>query len=292
MFFQNRIVRFFSYLILYMTLTSCFVIWRFPIDDIKPDLEEMISKASDFKVKFGSLRILKTLGISGSEIYVLKKGKESDAEVVKINEAVIKPSLFSLLRREPAATFDLELLGGTLDGEVSQMDDKNFLFLNAGGLKLNRLKFLDTEYNVQISGTADAEVKLLLNPKDFSKTTGNIDLKVDNAKAIKFPMASFLAANKQPVHLGKISGKILAEKSDMKIKQLSMSGNDMEGLLSGSVKMRKRFSSSKLDIEAKLKPKGNLEKKAGMILNGLKPKGSDGYHVWKIKGTLGNPRPK
>jgi type II secretion system protein N len=292
MFLKNRIVRIISYISLYLSLTASFVIWRFPIDEMKGQIEQLIQTSTPLRVSFGSLKMLHSIGIAADTIKVTKVGQDKDVELIEIKKGLLRPSFFSFLLGEPTVKFDFEVLGGTLDGEVSQVDGKNFLFMNAHGLKLNWLKFLDEEYGVQVSGSLDNQTKILFDNKDFSKTTGEITLKMSNVKAVKFPFASFLAGNDQPIQLGNINGKLNMEKTNINFKEFSIDGSDLQGSLLGSVKMKPNMLMSTLSLDANIKLKGNIEKKVGTILQGIKPKNSDGFHTWKIRGTLGSPIPQ
>lgn len=179
----------------------------------------------------------------------------------ELNEVVIKPSFISMLKLKPSANVFIKVDGGSCKVNIEGFDNMK---LNISGEDLQAGEIIKG-----MEGTLDISANLRIPRESPISGEGDITIKGGGIVAVDVPLLP--VAGK--VKLGNIIMEITLKNRNLIIKKIKLTGGDIEGKISGSVKLSKDIYSSSLDLAVDISAKGFDI-----------PKGI------RIGGTLGSPR--
>jgi len=276
----------------------------FPYDALRDRIRVEADNAGYF-VRVGSMGP----GFFSVRASDVKISKKSDAdpppEAMTIDSLSIGPSLFPLGVKVKAG-----VLGGTLATRVGAFGatrvvvDADDLDLTKGNLK--------GFSGVDFGGTINAHVDLTL-PKtaagpnapaepDLSQATGTITL-TTSALAVNGGQATISIPQFGPeptpidlpkIVLGDLTGKITIDKGAAKVDDFKSKSPDIELNLSGSIKLAKKFDYCEPQLEVRVKPDPEFQKRLGLLGSALSMIGTDpkdpSWRMGKLTGYVSRPQ--
>jgi len=243
-------------------------------------------------------------GITATGVELSRKMEANEDKAptpLKVDSIAVRPSLFPLgvaVRAkllQGTAHLGLGLVGDlkvrvNLDGLDLQSENlKAFSGLALGG-KASAQLALDIP-KVSPSKTAPAEPELA--QANGSASLDVADLQV-NGGTVTVPMYGQPTPMDLPkVAVGDLDAKIKFEKGLGTLDAFHAKSNELELLISGTLKLAKRFDYSELALLLKLKAQPELTKRLGMIAAGLSmleaDKDNPDFRVAHVTGFLGRP---
>ncbi len=139
--------------------------------------------------------------------------------------------------------------------------------------------------NISISSLLNSQFELKMDQETSMPSNGffNIDLKDISAKGINIKGFDI-----PPVKFTSIKGNTVITNRQVMINNLSFTGNDLRGLIKGSIQLEKFFNSSRLNLRIEIDTASKILQDYKMLLSNLIDPGSERL-VINITGTLYSP---
>jgi type II secretion system protein N len=282
-------------------------------------------------VSIGQLKLhLLPLGAEALEITLhqrrpttAKGASEPDAAHLKpmfIEGVTISAPISTMLGWQRAANLEVQALGGSFEGSGAVSPDGVSGRADLSHLELARAPILAQYLPLPVVGSlsGDADLKVparnlnlglrsprnmaLVPPLEFSKATGLIEVKLDQAvlgdgKAkLVVPGDPFLSQGVTfpRLSLGNFSGRVVVERGRATLNDVHTRSADVEIWIEGYIELRDPLSLSELRLYLRFQPSAALVHREATIelLNNAMSVGkrSDGSIGFAITGTLANPR--
>lgn len=244
--------------------------------------------------------------VRASDVQVSKKSNaDPPPEALKIDSLTIGPSLFP-----PGAAVKFKLLGGTVLARVSGLSttrvrvDVEDIDLAKGNLKgFSGIDFAgEVEAHFDLSLPRAASAANAPAEPDLAQASGTMSFETKGL-AINGGTANITIAQFGPeptpvdlpkILLGELSGKFKIEKGAATIEEFKSKSGDLETAISGSIKLAKRLEYSEPNIEVRVKPDPEFQKRLGLLGSALSMIGSDPkdptWRMGRLTGYLGRPQ--
>lgn len=197
--------------------------------------------------------------------------------------------------------FDARLFDGTIRGAAEVSGGRRHLDADVAGVDLARAPALREAIGIGLAGNVRGDVDLTLDARDPAKSSGHIDLSVNDAaiQAGQLPLPGMAAGLTVPrVRLGTLTahaevkdGRAVFQRLEAKGGDLEMTGQDFYFALQPRLEQAPLYGRARLAVQpafwsqpagAKLKPIAEVA-----LASARAPDGSYGLQVY---GTLGKPQ--
>lgn len=291
----------------FYTAFSFFMDW----DLVKQRVAAELGKATGYDVKLSSVELAGLSGLTISGVTLTEKTPKNPQQptVILIEELEIKANLFSLLGETRSFSFDAQMLGGRIAGDVDVQNTSRKLKLQLENVKVDRIPGIGSAITLPMTGRLSASGTLDMPPEGMRSADGDFQISCkacvmgDGKAKVKI---AFAATPNNPasaawakegftlpsLSLGKFSGSVEIKKGKASFKEIAAKSTDGEAELSGFITFRTPIKVSTTNLyfrfqfsdEAK-KMNPNLE---GIELS-LQAKGkrSDGFYGLSMTGQLG-----
>lgn len=244
--------------------------------------------------------------VRASDVNVSKKSDaDPPPEAMKIDSLSIGPSMFP-----PGVKVKLNALDGTIVARVSGFGATR-VQLDAEGLDLTKGN-LKGFSGIDFSGNVEAHVDLTL-PRtaaapgavaepDLSQASGTINITTSNL-AINGGTANITIPQFGPeptpvdlpkIVIGDLTGKVKIEKGATTVEEFKSKSSDLELALSGTIKLAKKVDYCEPNLELRVKPDPEFQKRLGLLGSALSMIGSDPkdptWRLGRVTGYLGRPQ--
>lgn len=265
----------------------------FPYDALRERVKQEADKAGLY-VRMGSLGP-GLLGLRATDVQVSKKAVGDQVpESVNIDSVSVGPSFFP-----PGLSVKAKLLGGSVSTRVSGMSTSR-IKIDAEDLDLSRGNIKGFS-GVDLGGTVEAHVDVTL-PQDMSQATGSLKLESKgltiNGGTANLTIPQF-GPEPAPIDLpkivfGDVNGAITIDKGLATIDEFKTKSSDLEIAISGTTKLAKRIDYAEPNLEVRIKPDPEFQKRLGLVGSALSMIGADpkdpSWRMGKLTGYLGQPR--
>ncbi len=297
----KRIVGYGAFTIFALTL-SFFV--TFPYEPLKEQI----------KMQADHLGLDMTINSLGPGFFSLRAGGieigkkvEGDqvAERLKIDSLSIAPMLFP-----PGVSVKVSAMGGDVSVAVSGMSSLR-VKANIDEIDLSRGNvkgYTGVDLAGSISGVIDVSIPKTAaasgstTEPDLTQMSGSVRLDTKNVTVnggtISVPIPQY-GPDPTPVDLpkivfGDILGRITIDKGAAAIDEFTSKSSDLESAITGSLKMGKKLEYSESNLEIRLKPDPEFQKRLGMIGMALSRIGADpkdpAWRMGRLTGYIGRPQ--
>jgi type II secretion system protein N len=276
----------------------------FPYDALK-DRVRLEADAAGYFVRIGSMGP----GLLAVRATDVQLSKQSDAdpppEALKLDSISVGPSFFPPGLKVKAKAFD-----GTITtvvsgfGSVRLKVDAEDVDLSKGNLK--------GFSGIDFSGVVDAHLDMTL-PKgqpvgnapaepDLSQASGSFTLATKalsiNGGTLTIPIPQFgpepTPVDLPKIVLGELTGKVKVEKGAATVEELKNTSPDIELNVTGTMKLAKRLPYSEANLEVRVKPDPEFQKRLGLLGSALSMIGSDpkdpAWRLGRLTGYVGRPQ--
>lgn len=244
--------------------------------------------------------------VRAADVQVSKKSNtEPPPEALKIDSVSIGPSLFP-----PGLAVKLNLLGGSVATRVSGLGttrvkvDAEGLDLSKGNLKgFSGIDFAgEVEAHVDLSIPRGAATGNAPAEPDLAQASGTVSLET-RALAVNGGTANItipqFGPDPTPVDLpkiviGELNGKIKIDKGAATVEEFKSKSSDLEINIGGTLKLAKRLEYAEPNLEIRLKPDPEFQKRLGMLGSAISFIGADPkdptWRLGRLTGYLGRPQ--
>jgi hypothetical protein len=158
-------------------------------------------------------------------------------------------------------------------------------------LQISKLSYKTSETDITLN--LNGNIDIVMDSNFSMIKEGSIELMIQNALVkvpeikIPTPMGEF-PLTLPPVKITSINFESSISNRELKIDKFNVSGQDLRGSVSGSIKLANIISNSSLDVTIRIDPKSNVLAEFREFLTGFIDK--KGMLSIPLKGTIAHPR--
>jgi type II secretion system protein N len=267
-------------------MVGLFLYVLFPDEKAKAYIENRISNANpQLSVEIADLGPSLGMALKCSDVTALY----NNDPLFNFSRMALSQTLGSLFTAGSIYTFDGDAYQGTLDGKIKLTENDTALTkqidTNLKNVNLDEVPAIGKLYGIKIVGKLSGKIR--------SKTTEGVQnttvLFTVSQGTVQLPPT---LPGIETIEFNQIKAVITAANRQLNIKNLALTGPQINGSFSGSIQLREPLGNSKLNLRGKIKPYeeflADLKEKLPLagLLNKQPPKG--GYTL-SITGTIDSP---
>lgn len=278
----------------------------FPYDHVRDFIVQEAERGGTVQLEITSLEPDWVTGVEmqGVRVATVPDDPEARPQEVLIREASARAGLFALMGGSTDVSFDAELDGGgTIEGEFAQDEETTHVEAHLERVDLRRIGPLQGAVGLPIAGVASGDLDVTVGT-EAADTDGSVQLTVRNVAVGdgETPLeVEGLAAGGgltlERLNLGTLELEMEAERGAMQISTLRADGEDAELRGSGSLRLARPLSRSRIDmllrVDFKESYRTSSPRMEGLFaLLDVNPRvrparTPDGAFQWQIVGVLG-----
>jgi type II secretion system protein N len=270
--------------------TLYFSFLTFPYDSVKDRYIPRWTQGVPYQVSIEKIRATPLLWIRATGIQVIPDKNQDQAPVLKLREARVRPSLLRLLTGRLAFRIKAALFGGKIQGRAGKGKETVEIALDWRNIELAQVPLQTRLPGVQLKGTLRGEMDLRLRNQGNRLVPGEGQLTatlaggaVQNLQVSGFSLPGLDGITGQ--------SELTLGQNRVTVDSVSLNADLLAFSLDGKVDLSRRIANSPLNLKGKIKLSGSLASQYQPMLAGLlRKQDKEGFYVFSIRGTLGNPR--
>lgn len=268
----------------------------FPVEAVKERLI-LDAAAEGYQVKVNDLSPSGLAGIRAREVTVIA----ADGTRIPLDELSVGLRLWPTLRGRRSYSFDASIFDGRVVGFTDVGKTSEHYQARVTGIDLARAAVVRAATGLELSGTLSGNLDVTLDPKDPTKSTGNLEFAVQDAAIrggkVQVPgMEGGLTV--PPVKLGAMTARGIVKGGRADFATLESKGDDVDFVAEQVfVQLQPRVGHSALSGKARLRPteafwrKEQVAPLKSLIEMALaSARGQDGGFGFQFYGTLSKPQ--
>ena len=313
---MKRVLRLLGYVSWFFTCFTMAAVLLFPLQSFRPLIEDELEKAlgkgkqgphgSDPEVTIGKLST-SGLGVKATRVQVQLGSRDPDpGAVIDVDTLRVSASLFSALSKDKTLQLSGSLYGGDFSADVTVDEKQNLLAadIEVDDVDLSKVPALMAALGLPALGTLKADIALDMGKTPDKDAAGHVDVDIAGlglgagSLAVPGGMSFDLGDG---IAMGNLKLRMPVEKGQGKI-TASMEGTpDIEAVVDGSIILRGRLQSSRLDVDGWFRPTAAFLEKKPKIKTALelaeqfalsKAKDDEGRYHFSAKGVIQTLRPQ
>jgi type II secretion system protein N len=267
-----------------------------PVEAVR-DRIVMEAAAQGWQVSVSDVGPAGLLGVSMRDVTL----ESRDGLRIPIDRLDATVRLWPLLLGRRGVGFDIRAFDGRVQGFTEQSGAASRLVAKVSGVDLGQAPPVRKATGLDLAGVVEGDIDLSLDEKEPPKSTGHIDLAVQDAvlRGGQLPIPGMASALTVPrVALGEVTAKAAVKDGRITFDKLGAKSEDLELDTQGLyVVLQPRLAFAPIFGKAKLKLNDALWRKSGTAgFKGLaemalaQAKGRDGSYGFQIYGTLARPQ--
>lgn len=282
----------------------------FPYDTMRDTLKS-VAQAQGYVLRIGSLGpglfAVRAKNVELSKVAPPNADENApDPVPMLIDSVTVGPAFFP-----PGLSVKANLLGGDITAKLTGLGATKRLRVDVEDLDLSKGN-LKTASGIDLSGEIEAHLDVTVPvaaaapnapaEPDLTQASGSVTLNTKGL-AINGGTANITIAQFGPeptpvdlpkILLGEINGKMKIEKGAATMEEFKSKSDDLELNLTGTAKLAKRLEYSEPNMELRLKPNPDFQKRLGMLGSALSMIGPDPkdptWRMGRLTGYLGRPQ--
>jgi type II secretion system protein N len=295
----KRILKWAGYPLFFLACFLFFAYKTFPYDRLAERLVQE-ARTRGYEIEITDLTNSGLTGLSFEDLRVIMPAEEDGAPPLDIvfDELTVGTSLFSMLSDTKSYSFDAELGGGDIGGDVELGAETLELDVEIDDIDLEALPGLRAFTKIPITGTLNGEVALLM-PSEPSESSGNIELTIeglnvgDGESKIDIPGWGGLTLDRADV--GDLTFIATIEDGVAEIERAEAHGKDLELDALGRVGLLRPLKRSELNVMIRVKIQDAYKERSAKVATmlelastGLKAaQTADGAVQYMVAGPIG-----
>ena len=295
----KRILKWAGYPLFFFVCFLFFAYKTFPYDRLA---ERLVQEAQmrGYEIEITDLTNSGLTGLSFENFRVIMPPEEDGAPPIDIvfEELTVGTSLFSMLSDTKSYTFDAELGGGDVGGDIALGADTMDLDVEIDDINLESLPGLRAFTKVPITGTLNGEIVLLM-PSEPSGSSGNVELTIeglnvgDGESKIEIPGWGGLTLDRADV--GDLTFIAGIEDGVAEIERAEAHGKDLEFDALGRVGLLRPLKRSELNVMVRVKIQDAYKERSSKVATMLElassgleaAQSADGAIQYMVAGPIG-----
>ncbi|MDM8523388.1 type II secretion system protein GspN [Desulfococcaceae bacterium HSG8] len=285
----------FLYFIYIAAVTIFFIYYLFPSEEVKNYIAFKISNANpDITVTIDNVKPVFPPGLG---LYAISFFSEGQVKLIESEQMKITPGLLSLFRNKKIFSFKGKSCQGILEGKASFIKSDTSPKIAAvtaklSGIRINDIPAVKNLEGYKISGILDGDI--IYSENGESDEIANAKLTVsDSAVAFSESDSKKMGLLAPLLKVGEFKFKtinadmVIDNNRKLQIKGCTIKGEQMNGDISGDIRLKAPLKKSVLNLKATIRPHPTLVATLGKAASFLFKKGS---FTFKISGTFEKPR--
>jgi type II secretion system protein N len=279
-----------GYAAYFVVITVLLLYFLFPADSMEELLNSSVSRINpELSFKAEKIRpwIPAGLRIDSGQIYL---APPPEVAIFKSDNFYISPHILKFLKGEYSA--DLE--GNAYKGEISgtlhfAAADKDIASeITFRDFALGEYDFLAAKFKHRVTGSLSGEIIYSNESAGTAGGSGNIDLRLSDGRLqFKAPVFNIASLDLQSI---KFEAKL--NRREIAIVKAELQGSEVNGSMTGSIKLRKDIRQSQLNLRGTLEPLAQFYQNYPEIrelLKTMKKRVKRGQYFFTVTGTIGAP---
>jgi type II secretion system protein N len=275
-----------GYIAFTVVMVVVFLYLLFPKESLRAYIQAQIQQnLPDVSMEIGQVSAAFPPGLNLTNILC----EHQEMPLVAAKRATIRPALLKILGSKKVLNFDVETSEGRIDGQGILRTGKQGEFsldADIDQIALQEIAALEAFPDYIISGLLSGKVNYKLVPGRSG--SGSADLVVT---AAKFELADPLFGIEN-LNFASIEAQLNLSPHRLQLRRLNLTGNEVDGSISGSLMLRTPMNQSRLNLAGVLRPHAEfmaqLQRTVPMALLGGQNLGQKGL-PFRITGTIEKP---
>jgi type II secretion system protein N len=288
--FMSRKTKWFGYIVFCVIITVCFLYLLFPSEAVK---DYVISAANaqniPVVVSVDRIRPWPALGlkVDGAEISLKKTPAHT---LFQTDSLILRPEIWSLVKGSGRYSFTCQAYGGEVKGWLQFRHKPPFQTeMEVHDIRIGGHTYLEELAGRRIEGNLSGTLYFTGQPNNLLGGNGKANLRLlDGAIELLLPLLEL-----DSIAFDEISVDMMLRKSVVTIARCELSSSQLEGSLSGDIRLRKQIERSAINLKGEIKPFASFftstEGRSG-TMNLLKKRLTSGALRFVIRGTLREPK--
>ncbi len=279
----------------------------FPYERLREYLEDALSQDGRYQVSVGEVSGAFPLGVEIRDLVLVEpperpKGKPSKLQV---DRAVIRLGLLSLLTGSREVSFDVEALGGRLEGQLKASEEEKRIAFSFRHIGFGKIPGISKAIDLPMAGHVSGKVSLKLPKEGLRRASGSLEIRctdcsIGDGKTKVRPKFMRRPGRYDPVaekgitlpriRLGKFGGRVVIEKGRAEFEEFEALSPDGEAELLGWVNLRDPISFSTVQALFKFRFSEELKKRkpkiVGIEASMARGRRKDGLYGMCISGRI------
>jgi type II secretion system protein N len=279
-----------GYAAYFVLITAILLYFLFPADSVEELLNNSVSRVNpEFNFKAEKIRpwIPAGLRISSGQIYL---GNTTGVAVFDADSLSVTPQLLKFFKGEYSVELDGSAYKGDINGTLhfTAVDKSIASEIIFRDVVLEEYGFLAEKFESRVFGSLSGEIVYSNESADIAGGSGSIDLRLrDGRLQFQAPVFNITALDLQNI---KVEAKL--NRREINIVKAELQGPEVNGSMTGSIKLHKDMRKSQLNLRGTLEPLTQFYQNYPEIrelLKTMKKRVKRGQYFFTITGTFGEP---
>jgi type II secretion system protein N len=253
----GQILKWVGYPIFFLLCFVFFAYRTFPYDRLGDRLIQE-AQARGYELEIIDLTNSGLTGLTFENLRVTlpSEGEDTPPVDVVFDELTVSTSLFSLMSDTKTYSFDAELAGGEVEGELALGIDNMEVDAEFDDIDLEALPILRKFTKVPLAGVLNGEITLAM-PSEVAESTGDVEITIeglhvgDGESKLEIPGWGGLTLDKADA--GNLELVVVIEEGSAEIERATSHGEDLELDVLGRVGLRRPLGRSELNLMFRVK---------------------------------------
>ena len=286
--------RWFGYIFFCIIVAGSLLYYRFPSDALRDYLTIIAHNVNNSTtLSIGRIKPSFLLGLKFGQTELILKDKPS-IKLVTADSLFVKPDLWAFVKGKKKYCFECLAYGGDVRGcvyfkknsvETTPFDTE----IELRNIQIAKHKHIKDLIGIQINGMLSATIFYEGQHKNLMHGNGRGNLKLlDGQVELLVPFLRL-----KSIEFDKITGDIVLEKQTIHLKHTELIGPLLKSTLSGTIRLKKEFLKSPLNLKGTIEPFTSFFKNMGSVsktMSFFKQRLKKGAFNFIIHGTLIDPK--
>jgi type II secretion system protein N len=291
--FISKNKKWFGYIFFCIIVAGSLLYYRFPSDALRDYLTITAHNLNNSTtLSIGQIKPSLPFGLKFGRTELILKDKPS-IKLFRADSLFVKPDPWAFFKGKSKYCFECLTYGGDVRGCVNfkknSMETPFDTEIELKNMQIAKHEHIKDLIGIQMDGILSATIFYKGQHKNLMDGTGGANLKLLDGKVeLLVPILSL-----ESIEFDEITSDMVLEKQAIHLKHLELIGPLLRSTLSGTIRLKKEFLKSPLNLEGTIEPFTSFFKSVGSVSNAVsffKQRLKKGALHFIIHGTLTEPK--
>lgn len=270
---------------------------HFPGEQARDRLAFEVQEASGgaWLLSGSAARPYRLVGLTMDDVVLFKRdtgrrgatAEQDSVPFLRFERLGARPMWLPLLKGERAAALDIGLLGGDLDVELRSSERFQRLVLEGEKIDISRLPLEGEEWSVDALGMLSIEADLSIGTEDVKESEGSLRMQISD---LIFQEATIMGMTLEPTPFTEALLAFEVKEGRAEVTEGRFTSEPVTIVVSGEIVLNKSWERSRLRLDLNVTFNDQFDKMARLVPDLKSARNEDGSYLFKLTGTLENPR--
>jgi len=291
--FISKNKKWFGYIFFCIIVAGSLLYYRFPSDALRDYLTITAHNLHNSTIlSIGQIKPSLPFGLKFGQTELILKDKPS-IKLFRTDSLFVKPEPWAFFKGKSKYCFECLTYGGDVRGCVNfkknGMETPFDTEIELKNMQIAKHEHIKDLIGIQMDGILSATIFYKGQHKNLMDGTGGANLKLLDGKVeLLVPILSL-----ESIEFDEITSDMVLEKQTIHLKRLELIGPLLRSTLSGTIRLKKEFLKSPLNLKGTIEPFTSFFKSVGSVSNAVsffKQRLKKGALHFIIHGTLTEPK--